>query len=89
MISDRGLLSWLTTYAQKTPSLLRYLSIPLSSVSLPSLYLYMSVVAAKASDTVLDAMTLMSDEGVSSIAVIDDETGGLLSAVSVTDIGKV
>ncbi|KAI0331780.1 hypothetical protein GY45DRAFT_1321872 [Cubamyces sp. BRFM 1775] len=89
MVSDRGLLSWLTTYAQKTPSLLRYLSVPLSSVSLPSLYLYMSVVAAKASDSVLDAMTLMSDEGVSSIAVVDDETGGLLSAVSVTDIGKI
>ncbi|KAL7277121.1 hypothetical protein ACG7TL_008966 [Trametes sanguinea] len=89
MVSDRALLSWLTTYAQKTPSLLKYLSAPLATLPLPSMYLYMSVVAAKASDTVLDAMKLMSEEGVSSVAVVDDESGGLLSAVSVTDIGKV
>ncbi|OSD05088.1 hypothetical protein PYCCODRAFT_1443443 [Trametes coccinea BRFM310] len=89
MVSDRALLSWLTTYAQKTPSLLKYLSAPLATLPLPSMYLYMSVVAAKASDTVLDAMKLMSEEGVSSVAVVDDESGGLLSAVSVTDIGRV
>lgn len=34
-------------------------------------------------------MKLMSEEGVSSIAVLDGETSALLSAVSVTDIGKV
>lgn len=34
-------------------------------------------------------MRLMSEEGVSSIAVIDEELGKLLSAVTVTDIGKV
>lgn len=62
---------------------------PLSSVALPSLYLYAAVVVAKASDQVLDAMRLMSDEGVSSVAVVDDETKGLLSAVSVTDVGRV
>jgi hypothetical protein len=38
---------------------------------------------------VLDAMKLMSEEGVSSVAVVDEETSMLLSAVSVTDIGKV
>lgn len=37
----------------------------------------------------LDAMRLMCDGGVSSVAVIEEEGGGLLSAVSVTDIGKV
>ncbi|KAI0667253.1 hypothetical protein C8Q78DRAFT_1054893 [Trametes maxima] len=89
VVSDRGLLAWLMAYAQKTPALYRYLSVPLTSLALPSLNLYMSVIAAKASDTVLHAMKLMSDEGVSSVAVMDDETGGLLSAVSVTDIGKV
>ncbi|CDO71040.1 hypothetical protein BN946_scf184844.g44 [Trametes cinnabarina] len=89
IVSDRALLSWLTNYAQRTPNLLKYLSAPLSTLPLPSMYLYMSVIAARASDTVLDAMKLMSDEGVSSVAVVDDETGGLLSAVSVTDIGKV
>ena len=89
LVSDRALLSWFTNFAQRTPALLRFLSVPLNSLSLPSLYLYTSVVAAKASDRVLDAMQLMSEEGVSSVAVVDDETGGLLSAVSVTDIGKV
>jgi len=39
--------------------------------------------------TVLTAMKLMSDEGVSSAAVIEEDTGILLSAVSVTDIGKI
>lgn len=34
-------------------------------------------------------MKLMSEEGVSSIAVVDERSGNLLSAVSVTDIGKV
>ena len=34
-------------------------------------------------------MVLMSDQGVSSIAVLEEENGGLLSAVSVTDVGKV
>ncbi|RPD60225.1 hypothetical protein L226DRAFT_494102 [Lentinus tigrinus ALCF2SS1-7] len=89
LVSDRALLSWFTTYAQRTPTLLRFLSVPLTSLSLPSLNLYTSVVAAKASDSVLDAMRLMSDEGVSSVAIVDDETGGVLSAVSVTDVGKI
>ncbi|KAM5543539.1 hypothetical protein V8D89_002790 [Ganoderma adspersum] len=89
LVSDRALLAWFTAYAQRTPTLLRFLSVPLSSVALPSLYLYAAVVVAKASGQVLDAMRLMSDEGVSSVAVVDDETKGLLSAVSVTDIGRV
>ena len=88
-VSDRRVLSWFTTYAQRTPTLLRFLNNPLSSLALPSLYIYAAVIAASASDTVLQAMQLMSEEGVSSIAVIDEETSNLLSAVSVTDIGKV
>lgn len=39
--------------------------------------------------TVLDAMRLMSEEGVSSVAVVDEELGILIGVVSVTDIGKV
>lgn len=89
MVSDRSLLEWFTLNAQKTSTLAAYLSTPLSKLNLPSLYLYAAVVAAKASDTVLDAMRLMSDEGVSSVAVLQEEGGGLLSAVSVTDVGKV
>jgi len=46
-------------------------------------------VASTSSRSVLDAMKLMSEEGVSSVAVVEEETGYLLSAVSVTDIGKV
>ena len=33
-------------------------------------------------------MKLMSEQGVSSIAVLEENSGTLLSAVSVTDIGK-
>ncbi|KAJ3520486.1 hypothetical protein NM688_g9156 [Phlebia brevispora] len=89
MVSDRSLLEWFTIQAQKTPSLSNFLSTPLSFLSLPSLYLYSAVIAAKATDTVLDAMRLMSDYGVSSVAVMQEDGGGLLSAVSVTDIGKL
>lgn len=88
-VSDKSLLEWFTANAQCSSSLGAYASIPLSNLALPSLYLYTSVIATKASDTVLDAMRLMSDYGVSSIAVIEEEGGRLLSAVSVTDIGKV
>lgn len=37
----------------------------------------------------LDAMRVMSEEGVSSVAVVDEMTGGLVGAVSAVDIGKV
>ncbi|KAJ7598855.1 hypothetical protein C8J56DRAFT_915189 [Mycena floridula] len=89
IVSDRSLLAWFSIYAQETPSFLQYLSSPLLGLSLPSLDLYSSIVAATSNDTVLDAMKMMSEEGVSSVAVLDDETGSLLSAVSVTDIGKI
>jgi hypothetical protein len=75
------------------------LSCPLNSLALPSLEMYASVIAATSSSTVLDAMRLMSDGGVSSVAVVDDggggygagygSWGGLTGAVSVTDVGKV
>ena len=89
MVSDRALLEWFTLNAQKSSTLSAFLSTPLSNLALPSLYLYSAVVAAKASDTVLDAMRMMSDYGVSSVAVLQEDGGGLLSAVSVTDVGKV
>lgn len=75
------------------------LSCPLNSLALPSLEMYASVIAATSSSTVLDAMRLMSDGGVSSVAVVDDggggygagygSWGGLTGAVSVTDVGKL
>ncbi|KAG6830376.1 hypothetical protein H0H92_001013 [Tricholoma furcatifolium] len=89
MVSDRGLLSWFASYAAQTLTLQNYLSNSLRFLSLPSLNIHAAVIGATASSKVLDAMRLMSEEGVSSVAVIDDETGALLSAVSVTDIGKI
>lgn len=71
------------------PSLQQYLSNSLQSLSLPSLHIQTSIVAAPSDASVLDAMKLMSEQGVSSVAVIEGERGTLLSAVSVTDIGKV
>ncbi|KIK46211.1 hypothetical protein CY34DRAFT_800740 [Suillus luteus UH-Slu-Lm8-n1] len=75
------------------------LSCPLNSLALPSLEMYTSVIAATSSSTVLDAMRMMSDGGVSSVAVVDDggggygagygSWGGLTGAVSVTDVGKL
>ncbi|KAF9010232.1 hypothetical protein BDQ17DRAFT_1388181 [Cyathus striatus] len=89
IISDRCLLSWFSSFAKDAPSLQQYLSNPLHFLGLPSLYLYSTVVSARSSSTVLDAMRRMSEEGVSSVAVLEDESGNLLSAVSVTDIGKI
>jgi len=89
MVSDRQALSWFASYAKESLSFQKYLSNPIQFLSLPSLNLYTAVVAATSTASVLDAMRLMSEEGVSSIAVIEENRGILLSAVSVTDIAKV
>lgn len=102
MISDRRLLAYFSAFScssnsavpplpsvQPSSSFLRYASNPLSSLPLPSLNLHFEVVAVHSGNSVLDAMRMMSDLGVSSVAVLDEEGGGLLSAVSVTDIGQV
>ncbi|KAJ7266884.1 hypothetical protein B0H12DRAFT_1045852 [Mycena haematopus] len=85
IVSDRRLLSW---FAEYTPTA-AFLETPLHSLSLPSLHLFSAVVTATSSSSVLDAMRLMSEEGVSSVAVLDDDAHTLLSAVSVTDIGRI
>lgn len=89
IVSDHRLLAWFDSYAKETPSFKAYLSSPIQSLSLPSINLHAAIVSAPSTASVLDAMKLMSEEGVSSVAVVDENTGGLLSAVSVTDIGKV
>ncbi|KAJ4490233.1 hypothetical protein J3R30DRAFT_3693804 [Lentinula aciculospora] len=93
IVSDRRLLSWFLSFAQQSEfeSLRLYLSNPLCSFSdsLPSLNLYTSVVATVSTEPVIEAMKLMSEEGVSNIAVLEEEGGMLLSAVSVTDIGRI
>jgi CBS domain-containing protein len=89
MVSDRRLLAWFDAYAKEIPSFKKYLSNPIQSLSLPSLNLNDAVVSAYSSATILDAMKLMSEQGVSSVAVLEETNGSLLSAVSVTDVGKV
>lgn len=89
IVSDRSLLAWFDSYGRATPSFKKYLSNPIQSLSLPSLNLNAAVISASSSAPVLDAMKLMSEEGVSSVAVVDEYSGNLLSAVSVTDVGKV
>lgn len=88
-VSDGAALAHLAAQAERTPTLCGFLANALDALALPSLQLYSSVVSAPASASVLDAMRLMSEEGVSSVAVLEDPSGALLSAVSVTDIGKV
>ena len=89
MVSDRGMLAWFDSYAKATPSFKQYLGNPMQPLSLPSLHIYASVVASVSSAPLLDAMKLMSEEGVSSVAILDEESGALLSAVSVTDVTQV
>jgi hypothetical protein len=72
-----------------TASFQRYLGNTLQTLPLPSLNLYTDVITLRAQETVLDAMRRMSEHGVSSVAVLDDTTGSLLSAISVTDIGRM
>ncbi|KAG7095429.1 hypothetical protein E1B28_006178 [Marasmius oreades] len=88
-VSDRRLLSWFAAFAEETPSLRLFISNSLRNLSFPLLNIFSSVVATTSKSTVLEAMRLMSDEGVSSIAILDDDVGTLLSAVSVTDIAKI
>jgi len=96
MVSDKRLLSWFAKYAKDSSLSLsftspfdRILAKPLFELAFPLLNIHTAVVAASYSASVLDAMRLMSEEGVSSVAVVDEELGILIGAISVTDIGKV
>lgn len=96
MVSVKRLLSWFARYAKDSsfsPSATspfgRILEKSLFELAFPLLNIHAAVVTASSAATVLDAMRLMSEEGVSSVAVVDEELGILIGAVSVTDIGKV
>ncbi|KAF7763435.1 hypothetical protein Agabi119p4_7972 [Agaricus bisporus var. burnettii] len=93
MVTDKGFLSWFAKYAKGEGRTLqsplgRLLSRSLYELAFPLLNIHTAVVAASSVATVLDAMRLMSEDGVSSVAVLDEESGILLGAVSVTDIGQ-
>ena len=89
MVSDGRLLSWLQEFASKTRALEPFMACSLRELPLTSLHMFDAIIHCKTTDVVLDAMKLMSEEGVSSVAVIDDlERKALHSAISVTDIGK-
>ncbi|KAF5357214.1 hypothetical protein D9756_006365 [Leucocoprinus leucothites] len=98
MISDKHLLSFFSSYASTSPTsssitalppLQRFTSRALYEIPHPLLNLHRTVVAASSVATVMDAMRLMSEEGVSSVAVVDEESGMVIGGVSVTDIGRV
>jgi hypothetical protein len=102
MISDLRLLAYFSAFArsagavvpplpgiQPSPTFLHYVSNPLGTLPLPSLNMHFEVVAVHSRKSVLDAMRMMSDLGVSSVAVLEEDSGNLLSAISVTDIGQV
>ena len=94
MISDKRLLSFFSSMSSSSSSststvLQRFTSKSLLEFSHPPLNFRRAVVAASSVATVMDAMRLMSEEGVSSIAVVDEESGMVIGGVSVTDIGRV
>jgi CBS domain-containing protein len=88
-VTDGAALTYMTSKDNSRPSLDQFLTNRLHFLELPSLHLYTAVVSVISTVSVLDAMRLMSEDGVSSVAVLEEGSGRLLSAVSVTDIGKV
>lgn len=70
--------------AGTNPSLASVLIAPLTT--LPGISQH-TVISSSSDDTLLDAMRLLSEQGVSSVAVVDP-VGMLLSAISVRDIGR-
>ncbi|KIO21822.1 hypothetical protein M407DRAFT_28589 [Tulasnella calospora MUT 4182] len=90
LVEDRQLVRWFTEHASEHAPLVTALSSPLSELTfIPSIAFPRPVVSCSSDDTILDAMDTISNEGVSSVAVVDVLTGNLLSAISVTDIGKI
>ncbi len=100
IVSDFRLLAYFSAFArssgaavpplptiQPSATFLHYVSNPLGMLPLPSLNF--EVVAVHSRQSVLDAMRTMSDLGVSSVAVLEEESGHLWSAISVTDVGQV
>lgn len=85
LLSDRHLLRHIHNSTSQHLGSSSILSHTLAQLKLGS----HDVVKMADSRTVLDAMRVMSEEGVSSLAVVDEMTGGLVGAVSVVDIGKV
>ena len=88
MISDKRLLSLLSS-SSTSAAFQRFTSKPLYEFSYAPLNLRRAVVAVSSVATVIDAMRMMSEERVSSIAVVDEESGMVIGGVSATDVGRV
>ncbi|EJD51116.1 hypothetical protein AURDEDRAFT_111788 [Auricularia subglabra TFB-10046 SS5] len=84
IVSDMRLVEWFMTNASTHHGLASVLIAPLTT--LPGIYQH-PVISCSSDDTLLDAMRLLSEQGVSSVAVVDP-LGMLLSAISVRDIGR-
>lgn len=85
MISNMGLLGWLVEQAHNIEVLKRVLEEPVSALELGS----KQVTSCLSTETVLDAMKIMSEQGLSSIAILDDKSGDLMSTITVTDIARI
>ncbi|KAH8829433.1 hypothetical protein DL96DRAFT_1598081 [Flagelloscypha sp. PMI_526] len=91
-VSDARLLRWFEGYASNNESFRQYLFHgTIASTSTARIPSRTGVISATSEDSVLFAMKRMSEEGVSSVAVLENSTGEprLLSAVSVRDIGNL
>ncbi|KAF8321923.1 uncharacterized protein EI90DRAFT_2491410 [Cantharellus anzutake] len=84
VLSDRRFVRWLADDENKFSDVESTLALPLCELEIG---VNKHVVSLSSEASVLDAMRLMCEENVSSVAVVD--TQNLLSAVSVTDIGKL
>jgi len=87
LLSDRQALTWFLKSIPRftSPSLQPLLSMPLEALQITT-----NDVMFIPSDTILlEAMKIMSADGLSSLPIVDAISGRLISVVSVNDIGKI
>ncbi|KZS87274.1 hypothetical protein SISNIDRAFT_419820 [Sistotremastrum niveocremeum HHB9708] len=85
MVSDLSLVGWFLAHCNDYPNLHSTLEAAIAQLGLYTNH----VVSLPADSVLLDAMKILSEQGLSSVAIVNPLDGYLLSAVSVTDIGKI
>jgi len=87
LLSDRQTLAWFLKSLSRfqSPSLEPLLSTPLEALQITT----RDVIFMPSDTILLEAMKAMSEDGLSSLPVVDSVTGRLISVVSVNDIGKI